>query len=200
MFDPFYTTKTVGKGTGLGLSICYGIVKEHGGDISAHNSKEGGAVVEVRLPAAQSTPSAQNADSLPRREFAISGRILLVEDEEAVLEFERDVLTGAGAEVVIMMSSDEVKSRLAQEPFDAIIMNGKMPGGWSIPEVYRWVEENVPGMEQRILFTFSTVAEPEIRSFLHCADTISTGQFCEPPLILLFSELPCGERSSAGKA
>src|SRR5216684_5614696 len=33
IFDPFYTTKSVGKGTGLGLSICYGIVKEHGGDI-----------------------------------------------------------------------------------------------------------------------------------------------------------------------
>ena len=38
IFDPFYTTKSVGKGTGLGLSICYGIVKEHGGDITAHNA------------------------------------------------------------------------------------------------------------------------------------------------------------------
>src|SRR5271168_3748245 len=42
IFDPFYTTKSVGKGTGLGLSICYGIVKEHGGDITAHNASEGG--------------------------------------------------------------------------------------------------------------------------------------------------------------
>ena len=31
IFEPFYTTKSVGKGTGLGLSICYGIIKEHGG-------------------------------------------------------------------------------------------------------------------------------------------------------------------------
>ena len=52
IFDPFYTTKNVGKGTGLGLSICYGIVKEHGGDITAHNASEGGAVIEVRLPMA----------------------------------------------------------------------------------------------------------------------------------------------------
>ena len=51
IFDPFYTTKSVGKGTGLGLSICYGIVKEHGGDITAHNNSEGGATIEVRIPA-----------------------------------------------------------------------------------------------------------------------------------------------------
>ena len=50
IFDPFYTTKSVGKGTGLGLSICYGIIKEHGGDISARNREEGGAVIEVRSP------------------------------------------------------------------------------------------------------------------------------------------------------
>ena len=43
IFDPFYTTKSVGKGTGLGLSICYGIVKEHGGDITANNAPDGGA-------------------------------------------------------------------------------------------------------------------------------------------------------------
>src|SRR5437868_11797201 len=52
IFDPFYTTKSVGKGTGLGLSICYGIVKEHGGDIVARNRPEGGALIEVRVPVA----------------------------------------------------------------------------------------------------------------------------------------------------
>ncbi|HVP63636.1 MAG TPA: PAS domain S-box protein [candidate division Zixibacteria bacterium] len=50
VFDPFYTTKEVGKGTGLGLSICYGIVREHGGEITAANSPDGGAVFTVRLP------------------------------------------------------------------------------------------------------------------------------------------------------
>lgn len=49
-FDPFYTTKPVGKGTGLGLSICYGIVKEHGGDIHAFNIEPKGARVVLELP------------------------------------------------------------------------------------------------------------------------------------------------------
>jgi len=53
IFDPFFTTKEVGKGTGLGLSICYGIVKEHGGEILCHNNIGGqGATFIVRLPIA----------------------------------------------------------------------------------------------------------------------------------------------------
>ena len=50
VFDPFYTTKPVGKGTGLGLSICYGIVKEHGGEIHAENLAPNGARVALNLP------------------------------------------------------------------------------------------------------------------------------------------------------
>jgi len=58
IFDPFFTTKEVGKGTGLGLSICYGIVKEHGGEILCHNNLGGqGATFIVRLPAAEHTAS-----------------------------------------------------------------------------------------------------------------------------------------------
>ncbi len=49
VFDPFYTTKPVGKGTGLGLSICYGIVKEHGGEIYAVNLNPGARLV-LELP------------------------------------------------------------------------------------------------------------------------------------------------------
>jgi len=58
IFDPFFTTKEVGKGTGLGLSICYGIVKEHGGEILCHNNPDGqGATFIVRFPAAPHTAS-----------------------------------------------------------------------------------------------------------------------------------------------
>jgi PAS domain S-box-containing protein len=58
IFDPFFTTKEVGKGTGLGLSICYGIVKEHGGEILCHNNTDGqGATFIVRFPAAPHSAS-----------------------------------------------------------------------------------------------------------------------------------------------
>lgn len=54
IFEPFYTTKEVGKGTGLGLSICYGIVREHGGDVICENNTDGtGCTFFVQLPAAK---------------------------------------------------------------------------------------------------------------------------------------------------
>jgi two-component system NtrC family sensor kinase len=63
IFDPFYTTKEVGKGTGLGLSICYGIVREHGGDIVASNRGDvTGAMFAVRLPAMAIARTAAEAD------------------------------------------------------------------------------------------------------------------------------------------
>jgi two-component system NtrC family sensor kinase len=162
IFDPFYTTKSVGKGTGLGLSICYGIVKEHGGDITANNAPDGGAMIEVKLPAVVTARvEAEVAKPTSRQhEGAVHGRVLLVEEEEAVLEFERDVLIGAGATVVTARNSQDVKTRLLSEAFDAVIMNGKMPGQWSAKESYPWLKENCSGMESHILYTFSNGMDP----------------------------------------
>src|SRR5260370_3139012 len=104
---PFSATKSFGKGTGLRLSICYGIWKEHGGDITARNASEGGAVIEVRLPMAAAADAVVEAAPVvaPRREGAIQSRGLLVEEGEAVLGFERDVVIGAGASVVRALRS-----------------------------------------------------------------------------------------------
>jgi len=169
IFDPFYTTKSVGKGTGLGLSICYGIVKEHGGDITANNAPGGGAVIEVRLPAEATAKIEPEPVKLALRphEGAVHGRVLLVEEEEAVLEFERDVLAGAGATVVTAKTSQEVKSRLLSEAFEAVIMAGKMSGDWNAKESYTWIKQNCPDMTGHILFTFSNgVEQGDGRTFL----------------------------------
>ncbi|GAB4410239.1 MAG: GAF domain-containing sensor histidine kinase [Thermodesulfovibrionales bacterium] len=50
IFDPFFTTKKLGRGTGLGLSICYGIIKNHGGDIAVKTSLNTGSIFTVYLP------------------------------------------------------------------------------------------------------------------------------------------------------
>jgi PAS domain S-box-containing protein len=165
IFDPFYTTKSVGKGTGLGLSICYGIVKEHGGEIVARNRDEGGATIEVRLLASEK-PALVEVPSPKRRESVLKGRVLLVEDEEAVMEFERDVLVGAGAEVTTSMSVEDTQDLLLRNSFDVIVMNGRMPGGHSARDIYEWIVKNCPGLEKGLLLTFSTVTDQQTRAFL----------------------------------
>jgi signal transduction histidine kinase/lipoprotein signal peptidase len=52
IFDPFFTTKSPGRGMGLGLSICYGIMRQHGGEIYATNVHPNGACVSLELPTA----------------------------------------------------------------------------------------------------------------------------------------------------
>jgi DNA-binding response OmpR family regulator len=47
-----------------------------------------------------------------------------------------------------------------------LIMNGKMPGSSSVPETRRWICETWPQLSAHVLFTFSSLAEPEVRSFL----------------------------------
>jgi PAS domain S-box-containing protein len=173
IFDPFYTTKTVGKGTGLGLSICYGIIKEHGGEIVARNRDEGGAAIEIRLPASEKKALPEAAASSPRRESLLKGRVLLVEDEEAVLEFERDVLVGAGADVTTSLSIDDTKQHLQDGSFDVVVMNGRMPGGPGAQEMHRWMSENSAGMQKRLLLTFSTVMDAETKRFLQDHDVPS---------------------------
>ncbi len=165
IFDPFYTTKSVGKGTGLGLSICYGIIKEHGGEILARNGEDGGAVIELRLLASDK-PALPEVATPGRRESLLAGRVLLVEDEEAVLEFERDVLVGAGAEVTTSMSVEDTQRRLRSGNYDVIVMNGRMPGGCSAKEMYEWMAGNGSGQEKGLLLTFSTVIDADTRSFL----------------------------------
>jgi signal transduction histidine kinase len=61
VFDPFYTTRSVGKGAGLGLSACYGIVQDHHGRILCANRVEGGTTIRIELPRAGSLLSDQAA-------------------------------------------------------------------------------------------------------------------------------------------
>jgi len=92
--------------------------------------------------------------------------VLLVEDEEAVLEFERDVLVGAGADVTTALSVDEMKDKLHSATFDVVVMNGRMPGGLSAQEIYLWMADKFTGMEERLLLTFSSVTDSTTRAFL----------------------------------
>jgi two-component system NtrC family sensor kinase len=167
VFDPFYTTKGVGKGTGLGLSICYGIVQEHGGEISAQNHPSGGALLQVRLPvAAGEKPVTERDRIVARRESRLEGAVLLVDDEEAVLDFEREVLSAAGLKVVTAISGAEAVEYLKEEDFDIIFLDSKIPGTLSSQDVFHWIEQNRTELVSRTVLVLSNVSDPSVRIFV----------------------------------
>ncbi len=78
LFRPFFTTKR--SGTGLGLAVCQAIVYNHGGQITAANHPEGGAVFTVLLPASATTSGAGKIDVL----IAVDDQILRYPAEQAL--------------------------------------------------------------------------------------------------------------------
>jgi PAS domain S-box-containing protein len=154
VFDPFYTTKAVGEGTGLGLSICYGIVKEHGGEISVRNDPPRGAVFTVTLPLSTSlipeeSPAPAVAEGLP------AGSALLVDEEEAILDIERQILRERGLEIYTARSGAAAVDILEHHHIDLVVANWKLPGEWSGESLLEWIAQNRPGLSNRVVLTLS---------------------------------------------
>jgi len=100
LFEPFFTTKEQGKGTGLGLATIYGIVQQSGGTIKVASKPDEGSTFHIYLPRVETARPAQPilTDALPAMQG--SKTVLVVEDQDAVRKFMRDVLENAGYAVL----------------------------------------------------------------------------------------------------
>jgi CheY-like chemotaxis protein/anti-sigma regulatory factor (Ser/Thr protein kinase) len=99
IFEPFFTTKDVGAGTGLGLATVYAIVDRCSGTIEVESQPGRGTTFTVSLPAV-----AQPAVDAPCRGdnpvAALSGTVMVVEDNDAVRAVIRESLRAAGLHVL----------------------------------------------------------------------------------------------------
>ena len=128
IFEPYYTTKKQGKGTGLGLSVIDGIVKNHGGDITVSSQPGKGTVFNIYLPVIDhidvETESAETTIAANGSE-----RILLIDDEEQIIDFEQQILERLGYKVISKTDSEEALEEFAAQPdqFDLVITDMTMP-------------------------------------------------------------------------
>lgn len=148
IFDPFFTTKGM-HGTGLGLSVVLGVMDQHGGWAKAASELNRGTMFTVGLPStANKPPAASEGNGSARIDTCGSGqRILLVEDEPAVLQFVSSALTKRGYEIVRANSKSVAIHAFdkGDQRFDLIFTDAKLPDGNGI-EVLEHVFRHNPNM------------------------------------------------------
>ncbi len=134
IFEPFFTTKRVGEGTGLGLSTVYGIIKQTGGFVFVDSILEQGTKFIVYLPCyvgkISSKPAKEDGRPILPKEAEVSGRILLVEDEDPVRSFAARALRMRGYKVDEAESAERALELLALNgaQYDLYISDIIMPG------------------------------------------------------------------------
>ncbi|MBS0013262.1 MAG: PAS domain S-box protein, partial [Desulfobacterales bacterium] len=129
IFDPYFTTKEVDKGTGLGLSVVLGIVRDLGGGIRVESQNDRGSCFEVYFPALQKadpSPAPKSSSDLPGG----NERILLIDDEHAVIQLNETRLQRLGYRTVCRRDPVAALQAFAAEPngFDLVITDMTMPG------------------------------------------------------------------------
>ncbi|MCW5697743.1 MAG: response regulator [Bauldia sp.] len=134
-FDPFFTTKGPGQGTGLGLSMVHGFVKQSGGHIRIYSEVGQGTTIKIYLPrltdAAAGMASAEApAQDAPAEPEEPGGTILVIEDDDGVLEFERETLASEGYDVLVARDGREAMKIVESDtPIDLIVTDVVLPNG-----------------------------------------------------------------------
>jgi two-component system cell cycle sensor histidine kinase/response regulator CckA len=162
IFDPYFTTKP--KGTGLGLATTYSIVRNHNGLITVESELHHGSTFTVYLPAAIHQQMSVTEQSGPVTQMIPgSGRVLVVDDEEAIRALVEFTLTHLGYEVTQAASALEGVNIYRQkfeagQRFDVVILDLTLPGGMGGKEALKQLIEIDPTVNAIVSSGYATDA------------------------------------------
>jgi len=157
IFEPFYTTKEIGKGTGLGLSIVYGIIRQHGGNITAYSEPGKGTTFKIFLPLIVSQRETAKKERVvtPR---GGSEAILVAEDDDAVRTLTSHILREAGYTVIEAVDGDDAINKFMgnRDSINLAMLDVVMPkkSGKEVSDAIRKIKSGI-----RVLLTSGYTAD-----------------------------------------
>jgi len=150
-FEPFFTTKRIGRGSGLGLSMVYGFVGQSGGYVWIESNPNQGTRVSMLFPRCLDPAPEEPKPAQRSQRMAQGERLLLIDDELNLRAVMGEYLTERGFVVTDAGDANTALERFRlDDPFDLVITDIGLPGGFSGRQVAKAIRMQVPA--QKILF------------------------------------------------
>lgn len=137
IFQPFFTTKGFELGRGLGLSSVYSVIRDHRGNIYVKDTVVGkGTTFEIMLPKVEQVNIDIMSEKHIKKSTLTQAKILWVDDEHAIRQLGKRLLTKLGHQAEIADGGIEALKLLKESHFDILITDVGMPGmsGWQLAE------------------------------------------------------------------
>jgi two-component system, cell cycle sensor histidine kinase and response regulator CckA len=173
IFDPYFSTKERGnqKGMGLGLTICHTVIQRHEGAIDVESKLGLGTTFHIHLPAASHLPEREVTPE--PKQPAPKGRILVMDDEEAVRKLVALSLWGMGHAVELAEDGRRAievyeKARSRGHPFDVVILDLTVRDGMGGREAIQALLKLDPAVKAMVMSGYAddpAVLEPELYGF-----------------------------------
>ncbi|RMH09877.1 MAG: PAS domain S-box protein [Nitrospirae bacterium] len=148
IFDPFFTTKEVHEGTGLGLSVVHGIVLAHGGHLTVDSEIGRGTTFTIYFPLLSQSGEDRADEPFGEPPLPRTGKILILDDEIALVRFMQELLETWGFEVVAVTDPTQALDifRAAPESFTLVLTDQTMPRmtGERMVQTLRAIRPDVP--------------------------------------------------------
>lgn len=146
VFDPYFTTKTTGSG--LGLATAYSILSRHGGAIKVESEPGAGTSFKLYIPATKQPPTQPEKRKVATKKTNSGGKILLMDDEDAVRAVLRKMLERMGYQCEESRNGTEAVEKFLEaqdiEPFCCVILDLTIPGSISGEKVLAKLKEIHP--------------------------------------------------------